>query len=158
MRHAEMKLSDDLQVKLKKIGVEDPSKLSESDIDSICRALVQTESLDQHEFLSVVQFVEGSARVFMEGVWKVVSDGKEISVQALALIGQATQMLGKQLDGNISPEERSQLLRLLEKLIEEARLEANSSRVHQQRLVAMVATALLSLAGLVVVAVTKRRP
>ena len=144
-----MPLPDAVLEKLKTLGIRDPENLSASDVDRICRAAIETKAMNLQEFVAVVEFAGVATKPFMEGAWKVASHGKDITEKALGIINQAVLIIGEQLKRDLPGEERAQLLRLVEKLIEAAQAESKRGRDSGTQVIAIVGAVLMAVVGLV---------
>jgi len=128
------KTPNELLEKLKSLGVKNFKNPSPQDIKIILDALIRNKELDISAFINYMNFVTPQVKVLFEGLQTFAQSQEKISKSVLDIIKAAIDILGRELEKELSIEERKEIRDKITELIKDAKEESDKQRKFYEKL------------------------
>lgn len=144
---------NELLEKLKNIGITNLQNPSAEDVLKILNATLKSKEIDADVFKNYMNYVTPQVKVLFDGLQTFVQSQEKISKSVIDIISNAINILGRELEKDLTNEERKTIRDEISKYIEQARIESDKHRnfIKELTMFGGVAVMLVIVAGVYVV-------
>lgn len=149
---------DDVFQIIANLGVSDPSNPSVEDLKTVLDAYLKSKTLDMAAFSTYIRSLSAPLVAMLEALKQFSADSKQVSKDVLTIINEAIKIVGKELErGNLTIEDRNNLLDQIMQYVKHAREESKRERKHHIQLFGIFAGVFLVCLGIIVLFFTKNK-